>query len=165
MGDLRDLIGHRLALGPAHSTLSNVLPRFELVKSELPLEDLSSVQNLPDDESVVEAVLEGRFDAGAASELLAERLNGKGLRILHVSDPIPTRPLAVRGDLPAAVTSSLRRALLKLTASGASRREGWDEEFRNGFVPADASDYEPVRSIVNAAGRGCAKGCHEDTRF
>jgi phosphonate transport system substrate-binding protein len=165
MTDLRDLRGHRLAFGPAHSTLSHVIPRFELVKSQVPLEDLSSVRNLPDEESVIESVLEGRFDAGAVSERLAGRLNAKELRILHVSDPISTRPLVVRGDFPEAVTDFLRKALLELNAGGASDRAGWDEEFRYGFAAADASDYEPVRSILNAGGRGCAKGCHEDVRF
>jgi phosphonate transport system substrate-binding protein len=165
MGDLRDLPGHRLALGPAHSTLSNVIPRFELVKSEVRFEHLSSVQNLSDEEGVIDAVLKGHFDAGAASEFLAERLNVEGLRILHVSEPIPTRPLVVRGDFPEPVTDSLRKALLELTAGGASDRAGWDEEFRYGFATADASDYEPVRQILNAGGCGCAKGCHEDVRF
>jgi ABC-type phosphate/phosphonate transport system substrate-binding protein len=145
--------------------LSNAIPRFELVKSGVQLEALSSIRNLPDDESVVKAVLEGLFDVGAVSELLTQRVNTEGLRVLHVSDPISTRPLAVRRDLPTAVIDALRKAFLKLAASGWSQRNGWDEEFRYGFVPADTSDYEPVRSILNATGHGCAKGCHEDMRF
>jgi phosphonate transport system substrate-binding protein len=162
---LDDLEGRRLALGPAHSTLGYVIPRFELVKSGIELGALESIQILPDDESVIEALLEGRFEVGAVSELLSRRVNSEDLRVLHVSEPIPTRPLAVRGDLPTVVADSLRKGFLKLDSNSAPQREGWDEEFRYGFTPADASDYDPVRSILKASGAGCAKGCHENTRF
>jgi phosphonate transport system substrate-binding protein len=165
VSDLRDLEGRRLALGPAHSTLGHVIPRYELVKSGVRLETLESIQILPNDENVVEALLEGRFDVGAVSELLTRRVDTEELRVLYVSDPVPTRPLTVRRDLPTEVADSLRRGFLALDSSGGPQREGWDEEFRYGFVPAEASDYDPVRFILETSGAGCAQGCHEDKRF
>ena len=157
--NLVDLRGHSLALGAFHSTLSNLLPRHELVRAGLSIEDLGSLELLDNDEAVASAVLEGRFDAGAVEDVVAYRHREKGLDVLHVSGPIPTAPLVIRDDLPQRVSRAIQEALLKLDFHDAKDREHWDEEIRYGFAPATDSDYDPVREIVKAIPK-CAATCH-----
>ena len=160
IGTLTDLRGRSLALGSFHSTLSNLVPRYELIQAGIDPEDLESMERLANDEEVAEAVLAGRFDAGAVEDIVAERYSQKGLRAFHVSGPIPTGPLAIRDDLPRRVQSAIRDALLKLDPKGAESRQDWAENIRYGFQPAADSDYEPIRKILKTTLTGCSDSCH-----
>ncbi len=160
IGTLTDLRGRSLALGSFHSTLSNLVPRYELIQAGVDPKDLESMERLANDDEVAKAVLAGRFDAGAVEDIVAERYSQKGLRALHVSGPIPKGPLAIRDDLPRRVESAIRDALLKLNPKGAESRQDWAEEIRYGFQPAVDSDYEPIRKILKTAPTGCRESCH-----
>ncbi len=160
IGKLTDLRGRSLALGSFHSTLSNLVPRYELLQAGIDPEELESMKRLANDEEVAKAVLAGRFDAGAVEDVVAERYKEKGLRAFHVSDPIPSGPLAIRDDLPRRVESAIREALLRLDLRGAENRQDWAEEIRYGFQPAADSDYEPIRKIMKSALTGCSESCH-----
>ncbi|MGH9463199.1 MAG: PhnD/SsuA/transferrin family substrate-binding protein [Vicinamibacteria bacterium] len=157
---LGDLKGHSLALGSYHSTLSHLIPRHELIRAGVPLEELGSIEYLENDEAIASAVLEGRFDAGAVDELVAHRYEEKGLRALHVSAPVPSAPIVARAELPQRVIQTVRDALLLLDLDGAKDREHWDEDIRYGFAPASAADYEPIRKIMETSGQGCQRSCH-----
>jgi phosphonate transport system substrate-binding protein len=158
--DLGDLKGRSLALGSAHSTLSNLIPRYELIRAGLQPEDLGTIEHLDNDEAVATAVAEGRFDAGAVEDLVAHRFEEKGLKIIHVSDPVPSSPIVVRNNLPQAVADALRDALLELDSEGAKERQEWAEDIRFGFAPTTDADYDPVRSIVRNSPTGCTLTCH-----
>jgi len=160
IGTLTDLRGRSLALGSFHSTLSNLVPRYELIQAGVDPEDLESMERLANDDEVAKAVLAGRFDAGAVEDIVAERYSQKGLRAFHVSGPIPKGPLAIRDGLPRRVESAIRDALLKLNPKGAESRQDWAEEIRYGFQPAVDSDYEPIRKILKTAPTGCSESCH-----
>jgi len=157
LGDLRR---HSLALGSYHSTLSHLIPRHELIRAGVRLEELGSIEYLENDDAIASAVLEGRFDAGAVDELVAHWYEEKGLRALHVSAPVPSAPFVVRADLPPRVSQAVRDALLLLDFDGAKDREHWDEDLRYGFAPASAADYEPIRKIIETSGKGCERSCH-----
>jgi phosphonate transport system substrate-binding protein len=157
LGDLR---GHSLVLGAFHSTLSNLVPRHELVRAGVRLAELQALEQLDDEEEVASAVLAGRFDAGALADVVADRYREEGLRVFHVSQPIPTAPLAIRDDLPPWVAQAIRDAFLKLDIGGAETRQGWDEAIRYGFTLATDADYEPVRQIMKALPTRCEKACH-----
>ena len=159
---LADLEGRSLALGAFHSTLSNLIPRHELVRAGVSLETLERVGHLANDEEVVAGVLAGRFDAGAVADVVADRYVDKGLRVFHTSGPIPSAPLAIRNDLPQHVSDAVREALLKVDFEEPDGRQGWDEEFRYGFAPATDSDYQSVRDIVESSLTRCASSCHEE---
>jgi phosphonate transport system substrate-binding protein len=157
LGDLR---GRSLALGSYHSTLSHLIPRHELIRAGVPLEELGSIEYLENDEAIASAVAEGRFDAGAVEEPVARRYEERGLRALHVSAPVPSAPLVARAELPQKVIQMMRDALLLLDFDGAKDREQWEEDFRYGFAPASAADYEPIREIIKTSGKGCQRSCH-----
>lgn len=152
------LRGGTLALGPHHSVLSNLVPRHELLHAGIHSEDLATIEHMSSDDRVVAAVLEGRFDAGAVEDEIAQA--AEGVRIFHTSEPIPSAPLVIRDDLPVWVAQAIRDALLRLDVADSAKRAAWAEEIRYGFRPAKDSDYEPVRTMVNAVVGQCADSCH-----
>ncbi len=165
---IADLVGHSLALASFHSTAGNLIPRHELFRSGLQLHSLSRIENLPHYELVVKAVLKGRFDAGAVKDAIAHQYQVKGVRILHVSEPIPSGPLVGRANLPNSIRRDIATALLQLDASDPQHQawmRAWDEELRHGFAPAQDADYDALRDILNRAPQGCGKGCHPQIHF
>ena len=162
LGDLR---GHSLALGAFHSTLSHLLPRYELTRAGVSVEELDNVELFDDDDAVVSAVLDGRFDAGAVEDVVADRHGDEELRVLHVSEPVPSAPLVIRDDLPQRVSGAIRDALLKLDFEGAEDREDWHESIRYGFAPATHADYDSLREMTTTLSRSCAEGCHSGVEF
>lgn len=162
---LPDMRGRSLALGSFHSTLGNLVPRFELARNGISREDLTAIESLPDDHSVAMAVLKGRYDAGAVSDLTALQFRPQGLRFLHVSDAIPSGPVVAREDVPDSVARSLIEALLTMKFADAHERSDWNEKLRYGFAPASDADYDLVRQIINRIPPGCAEGCHPDVKF
>ena len=62
----------------------------------------------------------GKVDAGAMSDLILARLVAVGkiapdaLRVIWTSDPIPSSPYTVRGDLPGPLKEQIRQALLDI---------------------------------------------------
>lgn len=157
---LADLKGHSLALGPVHATLSHFLPRRELARIGMDLDDLRSWESMDGPDAVVRAVSEGRFDAGAVGDIVLK--DHEGLRCFHVTDTVPSAPLVVRGDLPQHVVEAVRSALLRLEADDADARKTWDESIRYGFVAASDEDYEPMRRLVRSHLEDCVAGCHSD---
>ena len=162
--NLVDLKGRSLALGSFHSTWSNLVPRYELLRAGVSLEDLESLEHFDDDEAVAAAVLEGRFDAGAVEDVVAYR-HGDKLESLHDSDPLPSAPLVIRDDLPTRVSQTVRDALLSLDFHEAEERQHWDENVRYGFAPAADSDYDSIREIVTRLSGSCATGCHSSVEL
>jgi phosphonate transport system substrate-binding protein len=157
---LADLRGRSLALGSFHSTLSNLIPRHELIQAGVEPETLEAIEHFANDEEVITAVLEGHFDAGAVEDVVAYRHEEEGLDILHVSSPVPSAPLVVHPEIPARVVAAIRHALLRLDVQGADERQQWDEQIRYGFAPAADADYEPIRRIIATTSTGCAQACH-----
>jgi phosphonate transport system substrate-binding protein len=162
---LSDLKGRTLALGPSHSTTSNLIAHYELLRVGLALEEPAAIEHLDDDDAIATAVLEGRFEAGAVGDRVADRYRDQGLRPFHVSEPVPSAPLVVRGDLPPAVFDSIRDALLEVDHAGAGERESWDEKIRYGFAPASDADYDVVRRMAKQVGETCRGSCHSDISF
>ena len=165
---LADLRGHSLALGSGYSTSGNVIPRYELARAGVRLEDLERVENLPHHDLVAKAVLEGLFDAGAVKDVVAYQYRFKGLRFIHFSGPIPSVPLTIRPDLPDTIARAVVEALVSLEADDPldrERMESWDPEFRYGFVVAKDADYESLRQKLDQIPGGCAQGCHEKRSF
>ena len=156
---LAGLKGGTLVLGAHHSALSNLVPRHELLRAGIRPDDLATIEHMSNDEEVVAAVLEGRFDAGAVEDVVVH--GREGTRIFHTSETIPSAPLVIRDDLPEWVAQAIRNPLLQLAVSDSTERDVWAEAIRYGFRSAEDSDYEPVREMVEAVGSQCAGSCHE----
>jgi len=157
MRALSDLSGRSLALGPSHSTLGHLVPRYELALASV---EPANVENLESESAVVEAIKSGAFDAGAAPQYLIDEAALEGLRALHVSTPIASRPMVVRRDLPEPVRASLLEALLSFRGEASALTES-ASDFSHGFVQGAPTDYGAVCKMLDTVGASCSQGCHE----
>jgi phosphonate transport system substrate-binding protein len=160
---LQDLKGKTFAFGDPHSTSGNLIPRYLLFKNGITLFDLKEFVTLGSHDAVAKAVLKGKFAAGAVKDVIAYRYREHGLRFLAESDPIPSVPIVVRGDVPPELVAAVKRALLAIDPTDPRQRErmkDWDPEFRNGFTDADEEDYRPIFRLMDDIRGGCGIRCH-----
>jgi len=148
---LTDLKSRSFAFGQEWSTAGHILPEYHLARANVHLKDLKNYSFLRHHDSVVQGVLKGQFDAGAVKDVVAYQYQSKGLRFIHISDPIPTVPIVVRTDAPKAMVESVKTALLQLNPKNLTHQKKmaqWDEEFKYGFTEASDSDYDSIRKIL-----------------
>ncbi|NCO83112.1 MAG: phosphonate ABC transporter substrate-binding protein [Nitrospirae bacterium CG_4_10_14_3_um_filter_44_29] len=154
---LFDLKGKSIAFASKLSTSGNLAPLYHIYsKGGLKLGDFSRYENLKYHDSVAREVLRGNFDAGAVIDSVASKFKNRGLKVISVSDPIPGLPIVVRADVPDAVVSAIKKALLALDYNNPEHRkimEQWDEEFRYGFAEAKDSDYDSIRRMIDYLGK------------
>ena len=163
LSSVTELRGKKMAFGSLHSTSGNLIPRYLLWDNGVRMQELKSFSNLQHHDAVAKAVLKGQFDAGAVKDVVAEKYKSHGLRILAWSNPIPAVPFVVRRDTSPLVVKAITQALLKLDRNNPRHREimkTWDDEFNNGFVPAQQSDYAMIFRMISDIPRGCGIGCH-----
>lgn len=161
--NIRDLRGKTMAFGSAHSTSGNLIPRYLLWDNGVRIQDLKRWENLQHHDAVAKAILKGQFEAGAVKDVVAEKYQAHGLRILAWSAPIPAVPLVVRKDTPPEVVKALTAALLKLDRTNPKHQalmQNWDDEFRYGFAPANIRDYDGIFKMIRNIPHGCGIGCH-----
>ena len=157
MRALSDLNGRSLALGPSHSTLGHLVPRYELALASV---EPGAVENLESESAVVEAVKSGAFDAGVAPQYSIDEAALEGLRVLHLSSPIASRPMVVQRDLPEPVRASLREAFLAFRGEASLAMDS-ASDFSHGFVLGASTDYDVVCKMIDTIGASCSQGCHE----
>lgn len=161
---ITELKGKTMAFGSPHSTSGNLIPRYLLWDNKVRMQDLKSFTNLQHHDAVAKAILKGQFDAGAVKDVVAEKYQPHGLRILAWSKPIPAVPLVVRRDTPPEVVQAITRALLKLDRTNPRHKaimKNWDDEFNNGFAKARQQDYADIFRMIRAIPTGCGVGCHK----
>lgn len=161
--ELRELRGKSMAFGSSHSTSGNLIPRYLLWNNGVQIQDLKNWQNLEHHDAVAKAVLKGQFDAGAVKDVVAEKYQSHGLRVLAWSAPIPAVPLVVRKDAPPEMVKALSDALLKLDRNNPAHQkmmQTWDDEFNHGFTPAAKDDYQGIFQMIRDIPLGCGIGCH-----
>ncbi len=160
---IRELRGKSMAFGSAHSTSSNLIPRYFLWSHCVKIQDLGRWTNLGHHDAVAKAVLKGQFDAGAVKDVVAEKYEGYGLRVLAWSAPIPSVPFVVRKDAPPEFVRSVKQALLKLDRNNPEHQRimaTWDDEFRYGFAEATVDNYREIFRMIRNIPAGCGFGCH-----
>ena len=148
---LSDLEGTVFAFGSPLSTSSHLVPSLMLWDAGLkPGEDLSC-RYFGHHDRAARAVVMGTADACGVRDIVGERFAKRGLRILARSEPIPNFPLVVRPSASPEFRKSLIEALMDRPENDPEirkRMQGWDEELAGGFAPVSASDYLPVRRLV-----------------
>ena len=151
-----DLKGKSFAFGPELSTAGHILPEYHLKRAGIRLKDLKEYSFLRHHDSVVNAVLKGKFDAGAVKDVVAYQHEKEGLRFIYITDAIPTVPIVVREDAPAELVMAVKAALLKIDPrdqNDKTKMVQWDEEFKYGFIEAKDSDYDAIRKILQSIPR------------
>jgi ABC-type phosphate/phosphonate transport system substrate-binding protein len=149
---INDLKKKRLALPSKESYSANWMLHYEFVKNKIVPSDLSEIVNFPHHQSVIQNVMNDRFDAGVTREYLIKKIQNRNIRILMYSDPFPSSPIVVAREHSPEIVAALKSVLLTINRGNPEREaitRGWDNEFIYGFVEADDRDYDAVRTIRN----------------
>jgi phosphonate transport system substrate-binding protein len=148
---LSDLEGAVVAFGSPLSTSSHLVPSLMLRDAGLKPGADFICRYFGHHDRAARAVVLGTADACGVRDIVGERFAKRGLRILARSDPIPNFPLVVRPGASPEFRKSLVEALMERPEHDPEirkRMQDWDEELAGGFAPVSASDYLPVRRLV-----------------
>ncbi|WP_437438262.1 phosphate/phosphite/phosphonate ABC transporter substrate-binding protein [Azotobacter beijerinckii] len=143
---LEQLRGGEIAMGDLASTSGAWVPRHMLLAAGLSADQDYVRRSLGAHDQVAAAVAAGRTTAGGLSltilrRLLAEgRLDGRAVRILAESPPIPEYLWTFREGLPAELREALRQAFVELREPRAL-----DAYAAQAFIPAVDADVDRVR--------------------
>ncbi len=165
--ELQQLVNKKFAFAALWSTSGNLIPRYMLAWSGIHLNNLLEYKNYNYHDTVAKKVISNEFDAGALRMSTAERYLPYGLKIIAVSEPIPTGPIVVSPHTSYVVMQQFRNALLKIgvTEQGREVLSKLDPDLQGGFVTASDADYAGIRQMINDVPKTCGKGCHPQRSF
>lgn len=153
---VRDLAGKRVAVPPELSYSANWLLSIAMPTVGLDSQSLGAVRHLPNHHAVVYEVLRGTADAGVVKDRVAREFQGRGVRVVAASDPIPGAPIVVAARHDPQLAEAIARALLALNPRDTAfvrLTHDWDAEFAHGFVAARDADYDGLRAQLRGKGR------------
>jgi phosphonate transport system substrate-binding protein len=150
-----DIRGHSFAFSDPASTSGHLFPAYGLRKAGLdPDKDIKALYAGSHTASY-EALYNHKVDAGELNSEQLESATQRGhykegdMVFLWKSDPIPTDPVSVRGDLPAAFKERVTKALQTLDLSTLPEADrkimGLGGER---FVPQTDAAYDGIRDLV-----------------
>ena len=151
-----DLRGHSFAFSDPASTSGHLFPAYGIRKSGLdPDKDVTAIYAGSHTASF-EALYNHKVDAAELNSEQLESATQRGhykdgdLVFLWKSDPIPTDPVAIRGDLPAPFKKKLTEALQHLDLMGldAAERKIMVGAGITQLVPETDSSYDGIRDLV-----------------
>lgn len=148
--NLVDLEGMRVGFGAPLSTSSHLVPRLMLRDAGVPV-SVDRAVFYGHHEQAARGVLLGEVEACGIRDIVAERFEHRGLRVVARSGPIPNFPLAATPDVPGRVRDAVVQALVTLPGQDeAARREiaRWHPELKDGFARCSNSDYDSVRETA-----------------
>jgi phosphonate transport system substrate-binding protein len=153
---IADLRGHSFAFSDAASTSGHLFPAYGLRKGGIdPDKDVKAIYAGSHTASF-EAIYNHKVDAGELNSEQLESATQRGhykdgdLVFLWKSDPIPTDPVAIRGDLPGAFKKKLTDALqhLDLTSLDPADRKIMVGAGITQLVPQPDQAYDGIRDLV-----------------
>lgn len=153
---LRELEGVRIGYVSADSTSGYLFPRALFDQHGIaPDTFFRETRFYRSHPAVVEAVLAGEIDVGAAFDMTSDwaglqdaRERPAGLRVLAKTARVPNDCFAARTGLDAGTVGALRRALLALRPGHARATEVLAGLRVNGWVPADERRYDRIRDVL-----------------
>lgn len=162
---LKDLKGKTVAFVDPASLSGSLYPRMMLLNEGInPERDFKRVIYAGGHDATVLAVLNRQVDAGATfandntgrygawHEFLKDPKKIAQIRVVAYSKPMPSDNFAVSKDLDPAIVNRVKTALLKISSNPAGRAQLKKIYHIDGFVPAVASDYDPVREVFERVG-------------
>jgi len=164
---IEQLKNKRFAFAALWSTSGNLMPRYMLAWSGIHLDDLASYHHFNYHDTVAKKITSGEFDAGALRQSTAFRYQNYGLKILSVSDPIPTGPVVVSPHAGPGILEKVQQALLDMEKSpkGKAVLQKLDPDLQGGFIPAADADYFDIRNMINDVPQSCGIQCHPKVSF
>jgi len=150
VASLSDLSGKVVGFGSPLSTSSHLVPRAMLEDAGLTLgSDVSCIYYGHHDRAA-RAVLLGEVDACGIRDIVGQKFEQRGLRVLARSAPIPNFPLVLAPQVDEWLREPVIRALVVLPASDpavSTRIAGWDEELAAGFAIGEDVDFDGIREL------------------
>ena len=160
-----DIRGHSFAFSDAASTSGHLFPAYGLRKAGLdPDQDVRAIYAGSHTASF-EAIYNHKVDAGELNSEQLESATQRGhykdgdMIFLWKSDPIPTDPFAVRGDLPDALKKKLTDAVrhLDLMSLDPADRKILVGAGITQIVPQTDQSYDLIRDLVKTLNIDLAK--------
>jgi phosphonate transport system substrate-binding protein len=147
---LADLRGARMGFGELLSTSSHLVPLAMLMDAGI-RNDAYSCRLYGHHEHAARAVLLGEVDACAVRDVVGDRFEERGLRVIATSPPIPNFPFA----MPADANPQLRREVVDALVTRPRRDlaaraaiEALDEELADGFAECEDADFDGLRELA-----------------
>ncbi|HLQ14807.1 MAG TPA: phosphate/phosphite/phosphonate ABC transporter substrate-binding protein [Candidatus Eisenbacteria bacterium] len=157
INSIADLKGKKFAFGDPLSTSSNLWPRYIMKKNGLnPDSDVTGV-NISNQTQISVNVCQGTVDAGAiyddARKNAGAETSCPGImtktKVLATTDPpIPGDPQMIRHNLNSAQKKKLKDAMIAMGTDPTIQPALKALYTIDSLVPAQDSDYDPVRDIV-----------------
>jgi len=160
---LKQLKNHSFAFSSSKSVDGNLIPRLMLANAGIHLKDLSMYKNYNSGESVIKSIIKKDFYSGATSNYLFNKYASNGIKVVAISEPIPTGPLCYNKNVDIQIINKVKEALLKLNYQNSKDREimnSWNDFIKYGFVQVGENDYESIRIKINNIPKQCGAGCH-----
>lgn len=142
---VKELRGKRFAFGYEDSTSTYMMPLLVLSKNHVKQNDLGKALFVgSQQDKVVEAVLQGRADAGAVASPVFEALVKKGqVRALEVSEFFPGAPVIAQKSLDGRTASQFKNLLVSFKPRADER---W-QRFGQGTHAVTDEDYNKIRFL------------------
>ncbi len=143
---VEDLKGKKFGFGDRAA----LLQRAVVVEAGISLDKLGSYEFLSHYDNIVRAVLYGDVDAGILKDTMADKWNGKGIRILYSSPELPPYNIAASSHLKKKDVAKLKKAFLDLDINNPQHKiiiHALDKKY-NGFADANDADYDIVRKLI-----------------
>jgi phosphonate transport system substrate-binding protein len=102
-------------------------------------------------DEVAKAVVRGEFDLGGLKSAIGRKYAHLGLTILAETPPLPSFAIVGNsGSLTSEEREAIRHVLTRLDPAGKDKEmlSSWGENIRYGAVPAEDSEYDPVRALL-----------------
>lgn len=147
-----DLAGKRFAFGDKAA----LLQRAVVVGAGMPLERLGSHDFIGHYDNILRGVLNEDFDAGILKDTMAEKWQGKGIKILHASAALPPYNIVAGRDMDDKLLEKVRQALLRLDSRNPEHAkviQALDEQY-DGFAPVKDEEYDVVRKLIKPFEKG-----------
>ena len=139
---LDDLRGRTFAFGDEDSSTGSYLPKEALLGAGIHGKDLKHFEHHADHKQTVKAVVEGRFDAGAAKESAFKDFGGD-LEPLHEITHHIGMPWVARSGLDPEIVAGLKAGLLGVPPGGSKESTG--------FEKVEDRDYDYIRVALDKA--------------
>jgi phosphonate transport system substrate-binding protein len=150
ISSVKDIKGRKFAFGNPHSVSSYVAPRIMLLDVGIDLKDLLHYEYVGDYEDVVEAVVNGNFDAGGVTESIAYKFKDEGIKFIKFSEDLPGVIICAGKTVPKDVRDSLSSALTALTDAtpeGSSILHSINKGYSS-FEKSSSNEFSLLRSMM-----------------
>lgn len=147
---LEDLRRGRIGFGELLSTSSHLVPLAMLMDAGID-PGMYTCRLYGHHEHAARAVLLGEVDACAVRDVVGDRFEERGMRVIATSPPIPNFPFAMPADADPALRREVIDALVARPQRDPVARaaiEALDEELADGFSECDDADFDGLRDLA-----------------